>query len=93
LQLTFTGPGVAGKNVEDELRPVDHAALDDFFDIALLRRRQIMIKEQDISIDRSGRSGDLLELSGAYQCRWIWPVAALQDLSYNISPGALGERA
>ncbi len=37
LQLAFAGAGVPGKNIEDELRAVDHAALDDLFNVALLR--------------------------------------------------------
>ncbi len=39
LQLAFTGLGMAGKNVEDELRAVNHALVQDAFDVALLRWR------------------------------------------------------
>ena len=38
LQLAFSRARVPRKNVEDELRPVNHAPLDDLLDIALLRR-------------------------------------------------------
>jgi hypothetical protein len=38
LQLTFTRAGMLRKNVEDELRAIDDAGVNDAFDVALLRR-------------------------------------------------------
>src|SRR5437763_560727 len=36
LQLAFAGAGMGGENVEDQLGSVDHAHINNFFDIALL---------------------------------------------------------
>ena len=37
-----------GENIEDELSAINHPRIDDFFDIALLRGGEIVIKEQEI---------------------------------------------
>ena len=39
LQLALTGAGVAGKDVQDQLRPVDHAAGQGVIEVAQLGRR------------------------------------------------------
>ena len=44
LQLAFPRTRVPRKNVEDELRTVNHPPLDDLFNIALLRRAEIVIE-------------------------------------------------
>ena len=56
LQLAFTGARVARKNIENELSAVDHAALHDSFDIALLRGGEIVIEEKKIGVHRCGRA-------------------------------------
>src|SRR5713101_6291784 len=43
LKLAFAGARVAGKNIEDELGAVNHAATHSFFKIAQLAGGQIMI--------------------------------------------------
>ena len=39
LQLAFTTAGMAGKDVEDELRTIDHPRIHFALNVALLRRR------------------------------------------------------
>ena len=48
LQLAFSGAGVVRKNVENELRAIDDAGVDDALDIALLRRGEIVIEENHV---------------------------------------------
>ena len=93
LQLTFAGAGVPRKNVEDELSAVDHAALDDFFYVALLGSGEVVIEEEKVGIYRCGRAGDLFQFARADQCRGIGPVAALQNFADNIRASASGQGA
>ena len=50
LQLTFTGTGAPGEDIENDLRPVDHLALENPLEIPLLGRGEIAI-DDDNSID------------------------------------------
>jgi hypothetical protein len=65
LQLTFSGASVPRKNVEDELRAIDHATLDDFFYVALLGSGEIVIEEKKVGIHGRGRAGNFFQLAGA----------------------------
>ena len=46
LQLPLRGHGVLGKDVEDQLRPVDHPRLEGVLELALLHRRELVVDEQ-----------------------------------------------
>src|SRR5438270_4323197 len=50
LQLAFAGTGVAGKDVEDQLGAIDDAGLHDLLDVALLRRREVVVKEDKVGL-------------------------------------------
>ena len=84
LQLAFPRARVPRKNVEDQLRAVDHPPLDDFFDIALLRSSQIVIEEKQVGIHGRGRARNFLQLACADQSRGIGPVATLQNFTDNF---------
>jgi len=92
LELTFTGSGVAGKNVENKLSPVDYASVHFPFDIALLGRRQIVIEEDEIGGNRGGSAFDFLQFSFADQSGRIGFVAVLQEFAGDFSSCAAGQR-
>ncbi len=48
LQLAFTGSGMAREDIQNQLRPIDDAGVNNALDIALLRRRKIVIEENQI---------------------------------------------
>ena len=93
LQLAFTCPGVAGKNVQDELCAVDHTCLDHLLDIALLRGRQIVIEKDQIRRYGSRGSGNLLKLAPPDQRGRIGSIAALKKLANHLGAGARRQRA
>jgi len=90
LQLTFASSRMLRKDIEDQLRSIDHSPLNNFFDIALLRRAKVMIKEQDIGVNRSSRSGNFLELARTDQRCGIGTIAPLQDFADHLCARALG---
>src|SRR5204863_2747637 len=48
LQLAFTGPRAPGEDVEDELRPIDDLAIERPFEVAQLRRRQLVVEDDRV---------------------------------------------
>jgi len=66
LQLAFTGSRVPRKDVEDKLRAIDYPALNNLFDVALLGWAEIVIEQEHIGIDGSGRARNFLKLAGTY---------------------------
>ena len=61
MQLAFTGTRVSRKDIENQLCPIDDSSLNDLFDVALLRRTEIVIEEKDVGIDRCSSTGDLFQ--------------------------------
>jgi hypothetical protein len=90
LQLAFPGARVAGKDIQNELRAVDHSSLNNFFDVALLRWAKVVIEKKNIGIHRCGRSGYFFKLTRAHQSCGIVAVAALQNFANHFSAGAAG---
>jgi hypothetical protein len=78
---------VSRKNIEDELCAINNPRFGRCLDVALLRRREIVIED-----DERGRAGaccrcDFFELAAADQRGRIslWPV--LQKFAGNLGPG------
>ena len=77
LQLAFARSRMFRENVEDELGAVNHPGVDQFLDVALLRSREVVIEQQQISGDRGGGAGNFLQLSTSDQRGRVGTVAAL----------------
>ncbi len=88
LELALAGSCMAGKDVEDKLRTVEHAAGQCGLKVAKLSRRQIVIEEHQVSLNRSRYAGNLLHLAGADQGGRIGPRAPLQQLGRNLTARA-----
>ena len=87
LQLAFTAAGVAGKDIQDELRAVDHPRIDFFFNIALLGRRKLVIDEHQVGINGSHSAGNFLQLAFADERGGIRPVTMLNEFAGNLRAG------
>ena len=57
LQLAFARPRAAREDVEDELRAIDDLAADRFFDLPQLRRRQLVVEDDDVGVGLGARRG------------------------------------
>src|SRR6202022_683408 len=67
LQLAFTSARVAREYIENQLRAIDDARVDYALNIALLRRREVMIEQNHIRGDRRRRARNFLQLALAEQ--------------------------
>ena len=88
LQLAFAGFRVPRKNIENELRAVNDAPLDDPFDIALLRRAEVVIEQKHIGVNGSRCAGDLFKFAGADESGRVWSIAALKEFTDDFRSGA-----
>ena len=92
LQLAFTGAGVLGENVEDELGAIDDPRVDDFLDIALLGCGEVVIEQKKIGRDRGGGARNLFQFALADQRGRIGLVAVLQKFAGDLRSRAGCER-
>jgi len=98
LELALASAGVAGKNIEDELRAIEDATGQRGFEIAQLRGRKVVIEENQIGLRRGGDGSDLFDFSGADERGGIGTRAALDEFGSHLATGAqeqfakLGER-
>src|SRR6266568_6467980 len=92
LELTFTGSGVAGKDIKNELGAIDDAAVELAFEIAKLGRGEFVVEDQDASIGHFGGGGDLFNFAAPDERGRIGTVAALQYLADYDGTCALGGR-
>ena len=88
LQLAFARAGVASKDVEDELRAVEHAARQRGLEVAQLRGREIVIEKNEIGLRGSDDAGDLLYFAGTNERGRIGLGAALHKLGGDLAAGA-----
>src|SRR5260370_7519596 len=75
---------MAGKDIEYELRTVDHPHLDRIFYIALLRRGKLVVEDDEARAGRLRRRRQLLQLAPPDERRRIGPVPHLQDFPHNL---------
>jgi hypothetical protein len=75
LKLALPGPRVTRKDIQNQLRSVDDTTRQLRLQIAQLRRRQIMVEENEIRSGGGDHAFDLLQLSLPNQrCRiGPWP--------------------
>src|SRR5262249_24286517 len=77
LQLAFTAALVPRKDVENQLRPVDHSPLGGLFDVALLHRAEVAVENNQSRLVRRRLRADFFELAAADERRGIGGVAQL----------------
>src|ERR1700720_2606110 len=63
LQLSFAAARVSRKNIQNQLRAVDNAALGGGLNIPLLHRREIAIKDNQRRLVRGGFRANLVQLA------------------------------
>ena len=88
LQLAFAGARVAGKDVQNELRPVENPAGKLGLEVAQLGRRQVVVEEHQVGLGRGDDPGNLLDFARADQRGRIGMGTALQDLGNDYRAGA-----
>ena len=87
LELALGAHRVLGEDVEDQLRPVDDARGQRVLELALLRRREIVVHQQRLGARLAERARELGKLPLADIGPLIGPGALLHDLAHRLHAG------
>ncbi len=79
------------ENVEDELRAIDHFAIDPRFDLPQLSRRQLVVEDDDVGGDAGAFRRELVELAAADEGGRVGRRTLLNHLQHDGCAGRLGE--
>src|SRR5262249_11815911 len=85
--------GVLGEDVEDQGDAVDDVAPELLLEVALLRRRQLVVEHDDVDVERVGEGAQLVGLPGPDVRGGGGGGAPLQHGRHGIGAGRCGEPA
>ena len=92
LQLAFARPRAAREDVEDQLRAVEHLALERRLEVAQLRRRQLVVEDDDVDARprrTRRRATSTLPLPRNVAGSGLAPL--LQHAQHDVGAGSGGE--
>ena len=79
FELAFVAARALREDVEDQSRAIEHAALDELFEIAFLRGRQRVVEQHDVGVVLGGGVADFIRLAAADEEARIGTIAAAAD--------------
>src|SRR5262249_34901800 len=87
LQLAFARARAPGEDVENQLRPIDDRASERFLEIPQLRRRQLVVEDDEVGACLDARGRERLDLSAAEERRRIGLRALLLHAQHDVGAG------
>jgi hypothetical protein len=91
LQLSFLRARPPGKDVENQLRPVDHFPVNRILDLSQLRGCQLIVEYHDVDVHFGARRGQRDNLSGTQKGRRIGFGSLLQNAEDDNGAGRLSQ--
>jgi hypothetical protein len=91
LQLAFLCARPPGKNVENQLRPVDHFPVNRILDLSQLRGCQLIVEYDHVDVHLGARRSQRHNLSGTQKGRRIGLGSLLQNAEDDNSAGRFGQ--
>ena len=91
LGLALGAPGVLGEDVEDHRGPVDGGAAEELLEVAVLRRRQLVVEDDGVGVELPAQSGDLLGLAPADEGGGVGRVAPLHHAAHDVGARAVDQ--
>ncbi len=92
LQLASGALGAQGKNVENQAGAINHPAVQDAFQVALLRRRQFMVEDDQVGRHCRQQGGDFFDLALAGKGGRIRAFAAPADFARQNGAGRFSQK-
>ena len=89
LRLALGAARVLGEDVEDHRGAVDGRAAEQLLEVAVLRRRQVVVEHDGVGVEAPAQRGDLLGLAATDEGRGVGRVAPLHDAADDIGTGAV----
>jgi hypothetical protein len=91
LELALVGLRALREDFQDHLGAVEHARLQFFLQVALLRRRKRMVDQHEAGVEALHRAADLLDLATAAVELGVGAGAPAAHQRMALRPRALGE--
>ena len=91
LQLAFARPRAAREDVENQLRAIEHLAVERLLEVAKLRRAQLVVEDDDIGAAARRTKRERLDLAAAEERRRIGLRTILQHAQDDGRAGGRGE--
>ena len=91
LQLAFVALGAQREDIQDQRDPVDHAQVEQPFQVALLGRRQGLVEQHDVGQQGLGHAHALVRLARADEELGVGAVALRRQRADDFGAGALGQ--
>ncbi len=91
LQLAFVAAGALGEDVQDQAGAIQHAAFQEFLQVALLAGRKRIVDQYQIRAGGFGRGLDLFQLAAADQGGRIGPIDAGGEQRRDAGAGGAGQ--
>ncbi len=92
LELAFGAARPQCEDVEDQADPIDDAALQHPFEVALLRAGEFVVEDDKIALRGYAAGADLVDLALAGEQRRIGPLAPAGDVPDDGGPGGQRQR-
>jgi len=87
LQLAFAALRPLRKDVQNQRGAVEHPNAERLLQIALLRRRQRNVKDDEARIRGSRLTLQLFDLAGAYEIGWVRTIAPNAEQCRRLNIG------
>ena len=91
LHLRFGTARADGEDVENKLGAIDHADADPVFEILSLRRRELVVENQNGGFALFGEEFELFEFAGADVGRRVGAIDGLRELTDDGGACGVGE--
>ena len=91
MHLRFGAARPDGEDVENEFGPIDDADADPVFEIFSLRRRELIVENQDGGFALLGEEFELFEFAGADVGGGVGAVDGLRQFTDDGGAGGIGE--
>ena len=91
LCLALGAAGVLGEDVEDHRGAVDGGAPEQLLQVAVLRRRQLVVEDDGVGVEAAAQLGDLLRLAAADEGGRVGRVATLHDAADDVGARAVDQ--
>ena len=91
LHLGLGAARPRGKDVENQLGPVDDALPDGILDVLCLRGRQLVVEDDQRRLGFLDAPAKLVDFAGAEVRRRTWPIEQLGDLTHDHGACRVGQ--
>ena len=89
LRLALGAARVLGEDVEDHRGAVDGGAAEQLLQVAVLRRRQLVVEDDRVGVEAAAERGDLLRLAAPDEGGRVGRVAPLHDPAHDVGARAV----